>query len=44
MSYVVEIIRPIGKEEVLALAQSDEELTVLTSGDDSNISVAMGLY
>ena len=34
MSYVVEIIRPIGQEEILALVQADEELSVLASGED----------
>jgi hypothetical protein len=34
MSYVIEIIRTISKEEILALARVDEELTVLASGDD----------
>ena len=33
MSYVVEIIRRISKEEILALVRADEELSVLASGD-----------
>ena len=34
MSYVVEIIRPISKEEILAIVDEDEELSVIASGDE----------
>ena len=45
MSYVVEIIRPIGKEEVLALVQADKELSVQASGGDwINISWTRDSY
>ncbi len=33
MSYIVEILRPIRKEELLAIVGSDSELAVLEEGD-----------
>ena len=34
MSYVVEIVRPIQKQEILDLIEEDEELSIVASGDD----------
>jgi len=34
MSYIVEVIRPIGKEEVVALVRTDNELSVLAEGEN----------
>lgn len=33
MSYLVEVIRPIRKEEVVALVHADGELSVVAEGD-----------
>ena len=34
MSYIVEIIRPISKDEVLGLADEDDSLVVIGEGED----------
>jgi hypothetical protein len=34
MSYVVEIVRPISKAEVVALASTDSELSIVAEGDE----------
>ena len=34
MSYVVEIIRPIRKDEILAIANEDGELTIIDEGEN----------